>query len=110
MRHVLLALTACAIAGAGVQAAHAGLCTAEIARFEVSMDKAEASGAVPSGTESVGAKLHHQPTPESMTLATEAAESHLADVLSHAKDLDAHGNDAACMQLLKDAELTFDPD
>lgn len=110
MRHALLAFTACAVAGIGAQAAQAGLCTAEIARFEVSMNKAEASGDVPSGTESIGAKLSHQPTPESMKLATEAAEAHLADVLAHAKDLDARGDDAACMKLLKDAELIFDPD
>lgn len=111
MRQILMAITiSTAACGIGFQPAQAGLCADEIARFQTTVKQSEASGDVPSGVESTGAKLSHQPTAESMRVATAAAESNLSDIIAHAKDLDARGNETQCMRLLKDAELRLNPD
>lgn len=110
MRLFLLAFALSAAVGLGVQPADAGDCGDRITAFEASMHKAEAAGAVPSAPQSLNADLSRQPTPESIRLATEAAESHIEAMLTQARSLDAQGNQAECMRLLKDAEIMFDPD
>jgi hypothetical protein len=92
----------------GIASAYAGPCTQQVDQFEVSVRQSSKTfDAGPSGTETTGAKLHHQPTPESVQRATQTANAKFAETLARAKDLDAEGKGAECMHLLNNAKLMF---
>ncbi|WP_125461536.1 MULTISPECIES: hypothetical protein [Rhodomicrobium] len=103
-RPLLTSLTACGLLILASPAVQAGLCTPEIAHFE---DSTRYMDSVPSGKQTIGAQLHHQPTPESVEQATKAAETGVAATLAKARDLDSKGEDTACLKLLDDAKLRF---
>jgi hypothetical protein len=78
--------------------AHAGPCSDEIARLETVLNqaKAEREPAL-SAPETLGARLHRQPTPQSVEKATKVELA-----LAAARKLDSEGKDAACMATLAD--------
>ena len=67
----------------GCSAAHAGPCTAQIADVEQYVKRAMAVDAGPYGQQSVGAQLHHQPTPRSVEGAQSSARAGLAGRKRH---------------------------
>ena len=102
----LSAFIVCLALGCG--SAAAGPCSDEIAQFETAVrQSAKTPYAGPTGVETTGAKLSHQPTPSSVNQAEQHAQSRFADVMAHVRDLDAKGNRADCMQALTDAKLLF---
>jgi hypothetical protein len=93
----------------GIASADAGPCTADIARFENTVrNSAQNPGAGPSGRQTVGAQLGHEPTPGSIEQAEEQAQTRFETTLARAKTLDAQGNGAECTQALSEAKLLFE--
>ncbi len=97
-------------------AGHAGPCSGEIDRMQAQVDaRIEATaGTDRFAPESPGARLHHQPTPESIA----AAESKLgagprmdeavAD-LARAREADRAGDKSGCERALTDVQLLIGP-
>jgi hypothetical protein len=108
-RPVIATLIASVIVGAPIASAQAGPCSGAIAQFEQAVrSSARTVHAEPTAPQSIGAQLHHQPTPESVGHAEGMAQAALEQALSRAKTLDAEGNEAECMQALSHAKLMFD--
>jgi hypothetical protein len=83
----------------------AGPCSLDIAAFEqaINIDP----GAGPSGAQSVGAQLHHQPTPASVSSAQRQARTGFKDALARAKRFDALGDGDKCSAALEEAKLIY---
>lgn len=95
-----------------VVAAHAGPCTAQIAQVEQQIRQAQAAQqpggpGEPSGPQSVGAQLHHQPTPSSVEKAQDKAKAEANAALNRARNADAAGDAAACKRALDDAKALY---
>jgi hypothetical protein len=86
-------------------AAQEGSCRAEITRLELVLSQARTSGkAVGSAPESSAARLHHQPTVQSVEQAAREADKTVETALVLARKLEAEGLDAECAAMLKKAE------
>jgi hypothetical protein len=89
-------------------AAQAGPCRAEIARLELALTHAHANRqVVGSGPESSAARLHRQPTPQSLGQAAAEAEKTVETALVFARKLESEGMDAECTAMLKNVRLPF---
>ena len=89
-------------------AAQVGSCSTEIARLELALSQARASGrVVGSAPESSAARLHRQPTAESVKRAASEAEKTIETVLVFARKLESGGLDAECASMLAKVELPF---
>jgi hypothetical protein len=89
-------------------AALAGPCGAEIARLELALSHARSNGrVVGSAPESSAARLHRQPTPQSLGQAAAEAEKTVETALVFARKLEAEGMDAECLAMLKKVQLPF---
>jgi len=92
----------------GALNAQAGPCTpriAEIERFVQSSAPGPDSG--PSAPQSVGAQLHHQPTPGSVEGAEHRARADGLAALDRARQADAAGDAAACAKAIEEAKLIY---
>ena len=110
-RSRILVLATVTVIGGGV-AAQAGPCTTQIAEIEQRVRAAQASsppGGVgdASASQSVGAQLHHQPTPGSVALAEQAADEDGVAAIDHAKRADAAGDAASCNQAVAEARRVY---
>jgi hypothetical protein len=86
----------------------AGPCRAEIARLESALTHARANRqVVGSAPESSAARLHRQPTPQSLGQAAAEAEKTVETALVFARELEAQGMDAECIAMLKKVQLPF---
>jgi hypothetical protein len=95
----------------GAPIARADPCASGIARLGAELRAASANPALgPSGRQTVGAQLGHQPTPASVARAEASARARLAAALARAKALDARGKRAACAKIVKRARLMLDAD
>jgi hypothetical protein len=93
----------------GIASAHAGPCTADIAQFENTVrNSAKKPDAGPTGRQTIGAQLGHEPTPGSVKRAEEQAQTRFETTLARAKTLDEQGKGAECAQALGEAKLLFD--
>jgi hypothetical protein len=89
-------------------AAQVGSCRTEIARLELVLSQARASGqVVGNAPESSAARLHRQPTAESVKRAASEAEKTVETVLVFARKLESGGLDAECASMLAKVELQF---
>lgn len=86
-------------------AAKPRLCPTEIARIESLLNQARANGKIV-GTvpESTAARLHRQPTLQSVAQATSEAEKDVETALAFAQKLEAEGLDAECAAMLQKVE------
>ncbi|HKM88184.1 MAG TPA: hypothetical protein VJX48_06235 [Xanthobacteraceae bacterium] len=91
-----------------VAAAHAGPCTAQIEQLlrQISRLAPSAVGG-PTAPQSLGAQLHHQPTPEAVQSAKNKADADAAAALERARKADADGNAAACTEDLDEARRLY---
>jgi hypothetical protein len=95
--------------GLGVTSAHASPCSDEIAQLEKAARLSESNPAVgPTASQSIGAQLRHQPTPESVRHAEVDSRAGLDAILTRAKALDAEGKTAECMELVGTAKLKLE--
>jgi mono/diheme cytochrome c family protein len=89
-------------------AAQAGPCRPEIVRLELALSHARANRqVVGSAPESSAARLHRQPTPQSLGQAVAEAEKAIETALVFARKLEAEGMDAECTAMLKKVQLPF---
>jgi hypothetical protein len=96
-RMVFAALTIATALGQTLASAFAGPCTEQIAQIEQAVRaSASAPDAGPMAPQSVGAQLHHQPTPNSLKQAEQQTDAQFNSALAGARDLDAHGKRAEC--------------
>lgn len=107
-RSHFMVLTAAAFIG-GSMACEAGPCTNDIVQLQARIARAEASSPLvgPSAPQSVGAQLHHQPTPSSVGAAESKASADAKAALNRARQADAAGDAAGCQRALKDARELF---
>jgi hypothetical protein len=104
MNPSIMALVVSIVLGLAMTSAHASACSDEIARLVKAMSEKSAAAA-PTASQSIGAQLGHQPTPESMRRAEAAATTGVYDILNRAKTLDAEGKTKECMDLVAAARL-----
>jgi hypothetical protein len=81
----------------------ADTCSNEIAQLEALIQSMKYPIAKPTLPQSIDAKLHHQPTLESVRRAEEAAQLRFAVMLAQAKILNAHGRTNECVQSVAEA-------
>jgi len=103
----LAALTCSVVVTAGA-AAQAGPCTADITQLQTQI-KTSAADPVngPTAAQSVGAQLHHQPTPGEVQNAETRANTDADAALDRARKADEQGNAAACQEALHQARLLY---
>jgi hypothetical protein len=107
-RSLILTVAAAALIGTGAPC-YAGPCTAEIARVEQNIRQAQGAGqpggaGEPSGPQSIGAQLHHQPTPGSVEAAERKAKADAQAALDRARKADADGDATTCAKALREAK------
>lgn len=106
-RSRIVVLTAVAFIG-GVGAAQAGPCTALIAEVDRYIQRSSAGATSgPTAPQSIGAQLHHQPTPSSVQNAVATARADAAAALDRARKADAEGDAAACTKAVDEAKLIY---
>jgi hypothetical protein len=110
-RSHIVAFAAVALIGGSV-ASYAGPCTTQISQVEQRIRAAQASSPPggagdPSAPQSVGAQLHHQPTPGSVQSAERMANADGEAALVRARNADAAGNAAACTKALMEAQAIY---
>ena len=89
-----------------ITSAQASPCSDEIASLETAISASASSPALaPTAPQSVGAQLHHQPTPQSVQRAEAAPNTDLDDIVKRAKGLDAEGKTKECMELVASGRL-----
>jgi hypothetical protein len=92
----------------GAVNAQAGPCTARIAQIErFVQSSAPGPDSGPSAPQSVGAQLHHQPTPGSVEGAEHRARADGLAALDRARQADAAGDAAACAKAIEEAKLIY---
>ncbi len=103
----LAALTCGFMLKAGA-AAQAGPCTADIRQLQ-SQIKTSVSNPVagPTADQSVGAQLHHQPTPGDVQSAESKANADADAALDRARKADEQGDASACQEALRQARLLY---
>ncbi len=106
------------VAGAGAALllggtpARSGPCTAEILQVEQKVASLQAtppaSGAgEPTAPQTLGAQLHHQPTPNSVAGAEHTANADADAALERARKADAAGDAAGCTTALTEAKHLY---
>lgn len=88
--------------------AQAGPCTADISQLETQV-KASASNPVagPAEAQSVGAQLHHQPTPGEVQSAQTRANADADAALDRARKSDDQGDAGGCQEALRQARSLY---
>ena len=85
-----------------------GSCHSEIDRLELALKQAHSNQQVVGGAaESSAARLHRQPTPESVAKAAAESEKAVETALALARKLEAEDMDAECAAMLKKVELSL---
>ena len=104
---LLGAASAILLGSAGV--AHSGPCTAQIATLEQQV-RALPSGpqSNPTFSQTLGAQLHHQPTPEDIEHAQQIGRKDADAALEAARKADAAGNASACDAALTEARRLYE--
>jgi hypothetical protein len=98
----------CALFCLGVSAAHAGPCSADIAKFEQAMrDSAGNPFAGLSAPQSIAAQIDRQPTPESIKREQDKLKAQFAATMARAKRLDAAGDSDGCNAALTQAKRMY---
>ena len=109
MHRCLAIAFAGAVLNLSIAPAHAGPCTSAIAQFEAALRQSgKEPDAGPTGRQSIGAQLGHQPTPSSVRRADERAQTNFAAALARAKRLDARGNRSGCKRALAEARRLYE--
>jgi mono/diheme cytochrome c family protein len=79
-----------------------GQCAAQITRIETALRQARGQSTVGSAPESNAARMHRQPTPDTVSRAETEATKNFETTLAAAKKLGAAGKEAECLAVLKD--------
>jgi len=84
----------------------------QISQAEQQIRKAQAASppggaGEPTAPQSIGAQLHHQPTPQAVESAESKARADAEAALDRARKADAEGNASACAKALKEARQLY---
>jgi hypothetical protein len=91
-----------------VTVSHAGPCTTQIAHLQSQIKVAPPGPETgPTAPQSVGAQLHHQPTPGTVEHAESSANADADAALDRARKADADGNAEGCRQALRAARKLY---
>jgi hypothetical protein len=106
--HALLFGVVGAVMLANPGAAHSGPCTTQIAQLEREI-RATTPGPErgPMAPQSVGAQLHHQPTPGAVEHAEQTANKDADAALDRARKADAANDTALCQAALAEARRLY---
>jgi hypothetical protein len=108
LRNAIALATLCGFILVLTPAAHAGPCTAQIRNLEQQIKLSASNPAVgPSGTQTVGAQLHHQPTPTTVEHAEIKANADADAALDRARKADAAGDALGCHSALVEARRLY---
>jgi hypothetical protein len=108
-RAIARSFTTAAILICGIGAAYSGPCTADIGQLEHQIaGDIPGPNSGPTTTQSVGAQLHHQPTPGSVGAAAHVANKDGDAAIERAKKADAAGDAPGCNQALAEARRLYD--
>jgi hypothetical protein len=89
-------------------AAHAGPCTTQINSLDQQIKLTASNPEVgPSGTQTVGAQLHHQPTPATVQHAETVANADADAALDRARKADTAGDASGCQKALVEARRLY---
>jgi hypothetical protein len=107
----ILALAAVALVS-GAATSQAGPCTNQIADVDQQIRQLRATvppggAGEPSAPQTLGAQLHHQPTPGSVENAEHAANADGDAALQRARKADADGNAEGCEEALREAKRLY---
>lgn len=110
-RSRIVTFVALALIG-GSAVSYAGPCTTQISQVEQRIRAAQASlppggAGEASAPQSVGAQLHHQPTPSSVESAERMANADGEAALARARKADAAGDASACAKALMEAQAIY---
>jgi|ERR1700733_3704803 hypothetical protein len=103
-----IALALSAVLSLAATTADAGPCTADIAQLERQIN-AEPPGPEtgPTGSQTVAAQLHHQPTLGTVEHAEHRANAEADKALDRARKADAENNADGCEQALREARHLY---
>ena len=88
----------------------ASACMDEVVRLEQKLRDAKSNPAdQPTGVQSIGAQLSHQPTPSSVAEVEARAHETVQGILSRAKACEGEKKYSECEELVADARLHFGP-
>jgi len=106
MRRSLVVVTAAfVLVGAGAQA---GPCSTQIAQLQKQIGRSAAGPENgPSAPQSLGAQLHHQPTPGAVQNAENRADADAAAAFERARRADAAGDADACRKALDETRRLY---
>jgi hypothetical protein len=108
VRASALAAVMCGIMLAASAPAEAGPCTADISRLQAQIKLAASNPVVgPSTTQTVGAQLHHQPTPGAVEHAETQANADADAAFARARKADEQGDATSCREALRQARLLY---
>ena len=108
-RRGLLVCLAGAASLAGVDVAYSGPCTEQIAALAQQIKSLPAGPKTgPTFSQTLGAQLHHQPTPEDVARAQRIGRKQAHAALKAARAADAAGNASACNAALERAKRLYD--
>jgi hypothetical protein len=97
------------LGGPGV--AYAGPCTAQIAALKQQIKALPAGPKTgPTFSQTLGAQLHYQPTPQDVEHAQQVGRKQADAALEAARKADAAGNASACEAALTEAKRLYDID
>ena len=100
--------TLCSLIVVAVPAAYAGPCTTQISKLEQQIKLSASNPEVgPSGRQTVGAQLHHQPTPGTVERAETKANADADAALDRARKADAAGDASGCQSALIQARRLY---
>ncbi|HET8918944.1 MAG TPA: hypothetical protein VFN27_04630 [Xanthobacteraceae bacterium] len=104
----VMSLAASALLLAGADAARSGPCAEDIILLERQIAATVPGPQTgPTGTQTIGAQLHRQPTPGSVEQAEHVANKDADEALARAKQADSDGNSADCNAALKRARELY---
>ena len=108
-RSLIIVLTAAALlCGASAGAAKAGPCATQIAELEAQISHPAPSADIgPTAPQSIGAQLHHQPTPGAVQRAERQANAEAIAALDRAKNADAANDGPLCRRALEEARRLY---
>jgi hypothetical protein len=93
---------------AGTGIAYSGPCTVQIAALEQQIQASPAGPETgPTFSQTLGAQLHHQPTPGDVTHAQRVGSKEAAAALKAAHDADEADNASACNAALEQARRLY---
>ena len=105
----LLTVTAAAILLGSAGTAQSGPCTTQIEQLEQQIGgDVTGPNTGPTAAQSLGAQLHHQPTPSSVGEAEHVANTDGDAAIDRAKKADAAGDPTGCNQALVEARRLYD--